>query len=96
MRKLVLILFLFPMATLFGQNSTTDSMSWVNGYLRFDGVDDLGGQVLVVYNDEFNKVYHERSTKDETVYVRYDSQGIVEYGTIRQTPKRRESEQLEE
>lgn len=81
--KIILTLAFFISSFIgFSQSDNNEVISSVNGFHRFDGVDPLGGKVTVVYNQDFDKVYQERSQDSLKVYVIYSNRRIVEYGKV--------------
>lgn len=66
----------------------------MNGYVRFEGVDPLGADVMVVYNDKFEKVYQERTTEGLTTYVKYNEGEIIDYGERNARIKTKRSDYL--
>lgn len=82
MRFILTFIFLSLVSIGFSQDNSDVLLTEVNGFHRFDGVDPLGGKVTVVYNQDFDKIYQERSQDSSKVYVIYMNRKIVEYGKI--------------
>lgn len=53
-----------------------------NGDIKVQGIDALGADVFVVYNEDLVKVYQERTEDDVTTYARFQNGKVVDYGTF--------------
>ena len=51
-----------------------------NGDVVVTGIDPLGAEVTVVYNDQLMKVYQERTLEGETMFARYHEGVLTDYG----------------
>lgn len=83
MKTTILFAAVFGFFTAVGQQpEVSNPVVATNGDIRVEGVDELGGRVVVVYNKDHEKIYQERTFEDATTFAKFNDGTVVEYGTI--------------
>jgi len=87
MRLIIMMFMLIATTVVLAQPAATDvpSVSFADGKIKFEGVDELGADVFIEYNNEFEKTYQERTIGGVTTFAKFNRGKLVEYGTVYST-----------
>lgn len=84
MKKLIIILGILAFNVGVAQNSgkVTSLAKLENGNITVEGIDALGADVSITYNQRLEKIYIEREINGERVFAKFDDGRVIEYGFI--------------
>ena len=82
MKYLGLIVLFFAFSIANSQTIIEEPVKRGNGEIIVQGLDPLGAEVSVTYDQNKNKIYQERTLNGETTYVYFEEGVVTEYGTI--------------